>query len=51
MIPLLIVKVTMSKKGVTGEQDRGKPKPEKKKDRDTKRKEKKAARLERQKSR
>jgi hypothetical protein len=41
----------MSKKGETGEQDRGKPQPQKKKDRDTKRKEKKAARLERQKSR
>jgi hypothetical protein len=41
----------MSKKGETGEQDRGKPQPQKKKDRDAKRKDKKAARLERQKSR
>jgi len=41
----------MSKKGETGEQDRGKPQPQKKKDRDAKRKEKKSARLERQKSR
>ena len=37
-----------SKKGETGEQDRGKPQPQKKKDRDAKRK---SARLERQKSR
>jgi hypothetical protein len=42
---------SMSKKGETGEQDRGKPQPQKKKDRDAKRKDKKAARLERQKSR
>ena len=41
----------MSKKGETGEQDRGKPQPQKKKDRETKRKDKKSARLERQKSR
>jgi hypothetical protein len=41
----------MSKKGETGEQDRGKPQPQKKKDRDAKRKDKKSARLERQKSR
>jgi hypothetical protein len=41
----------MSKRGETGEQDRGKPQPLKKKDRDAKRKDKKAARLERQKSR
>ena len=41
----------MSKKGETGEQDRGKPQPQKKKDRETKRKGKKSARLERQKSR
>jgi hypothetical protein len=41
----------MSKKGETTEQDRGKPQPQKKKDRDSKRKDKKAARLERQKSR
>jgi len=41
----------MSKKGDTGELDRGKPQPQKKKDRDAKRKEKKSARLERQKSR
>jgi hypothetical protein len=40
-----------SKKGETGEQDRGKPQPQKKKDRDAKRKDKKSARLERQKSR
>jgi hypothetical protein len=51
VISLLEVMVTMSKKGVTGEQDRGKPQPKKKKDRDTKRKDKKTARLERQKSR
>jgi hypothetical protein len=41
----------VSKKGETGEQDRGKPQPLKKKDRDAKRKDKKSARLERQKSR
>jgi hypothetical protein len=41
----------VSKKGETGEQDRGKPQPQKKKDRDAKRKDKKSARLERQKSR
>ena len=41
----------MSKKGETGEQDRGKPQPQKKKDRDAKRKDRKSARLERQKSR
>jgi len=41
----------MSKKGETGEQDRGKPQPRKKKDRETKRKDKKSARRERQKSR
>ena len=41
----------MSKRGETGEQDRGKPQPQKKKDRDAKRKDKKLARLERQKSR
>jgi hypothetical protein len=41
----------MSKKGVTTEQDRGKPQPKKKKDIDAKRKDKKAARLVRQKSR
>lgn len=40
----------MSKKGETGEQDRGKPQPQKKKDRDAKRKDKKSARLERHKS-
>jgi hypothetical protein len=38
----------MSKKGETGEQDRGKPQPQKKKDRDAKRKDKKAARIESQ---
>ncbi len=43
--------ICTSKKGETGEQDRGKPQPQKKKDRETKRKDKKAARLERQKSR
>ena len=41
----------MSKKGETGERDRGKPQPQKKKDRNAKRKEKKSARLERQHSR
>ena len=41
----------MSKKGETGEQDRGKPQPQKKKDRDAKRKDKKSAILEIQKSR
>lgn len=41
----------MGKKGETREQDRTKPQPQKKKDRDAKRKDKKAARLERQKSR
>jgi hypothetical protein len=40
----------MSKKGETGERDRGKPQPQKK-DRNAKRKEKKSARLERQHSR
>jgi|WetSurMetagenome_2_1015567.scaffolds.fasta_scaffold646034_1 hypothetical protein len=41
----------MSKKGETGQQDRIKPQPKTKKARDDQRKEKKAARLERQKSR
>ena len=41
----------MSKKGETGQQDRTKPQPGTKKERDEKRKNKKAARLERQKSR
>jgi hypothetical protein len=41
----------VSKRGETGEQDRGKPQPQKKRDRDAKRKDKKSARLERQKSR
>ena len=41
----------MSKKGETGEQDRGKPQPKKKKDRELNAKIKKSARLERQKSR
>ncbi len=41
----------MSKKGETGEQDRGKPQPRKKKDRDDARKKKKLGRLERQQSR
>ena len=41
----------MSKKGETGEQDRGKPQPQKKKDQDAKRKEKKSSRLGRQQSR
>jgi hypothetical protein len=41
----------MSKKGETGEQDRGKPQPQKKKARDDKRKKKKLARVERQQSR
>jgi hypothetical protein len=41
----------MSKKGETGEQDRGKPQPRKKKDREDARKKKKLDRVERQKSR
>jgi hypothetical protein len=41
----------MSKKGETGEQDRGKPKPRKMKDREDARKKKKLDRAERQKSR
>ena len=41
----------MSKKGETGEQDRGKPQPRKKKERDETRKKKKLARVERQQSR
>jgi hypothetical protein len=41
----------MSKKGETGEQDRGKPKPRKKKEREDARKKKKLDRVERQKSR
>jgi hypothetical protein len=41
----------MSKKGETGEQDRGKPQPRKKKDREDARKKKKLNRVERQKSR
>jgi hypothetical protein len=53
MSPFFYWKVTadMSKKGETGEQDRGKPQPQKKKDRDAKRRDRKSARLERQKSR
>lgn len=41
----------MSKKGETGEQDRGKPQPRKKKEREDARKKKKLERVERQKSR
>jgi hypothetical protein len=41
----------MSKKGETGEQDRGKPQPRKKKEREETRKKKKLARVERQQSR
>lgn len=41
----------MSKKGETGEQDRGKPQPQKKKAREDARKKKKLDRIERQKSR
>ena len=41
----------MSKKGETGEQDRGKPQPRKKKEREDARKKKKLDRAERQKSR
>ena len=42
---------SMSKKGETGEQDRGKPQPRKKKDREDARKKKKLGRAERQQSR
>jgi hypothetical protein len=41
----------MSKRGETGEQDRGKPQPRKKKEREDARKKKKLERVERQKSR
>jgi hypothetical protein len=41
----------MSKRGETGEQDRGKPQPRKKKEREDARKKKKLDRVERQKSR
>jgi hypothetical protein len=41
----------MSKKGETGEQDRGKPQPLRKKEREDARKKKKLDRAERQKSR
>jgi hypothetical protein len=41
----------MSKKGETGEQDRGKPQPRKKKEREDARKKKKLDRVERQQSR
>jgi hypothetical protein len=41
----------MSKRGETGEQDRGKPQPRKKKERENARKKKKLGRVERQKSR
>jgi hypothetical protein len=41
----------MSKKGETGEQDRGKPQPRKKKEREDARKKKKLERVERQQSR
>jgi hypothetical protein len=41
----------MSKKGETGEQDRGKPQPQKKRDREDARKKKKLGRAERQKLR
>ncbi len=41
----------MSKKGETGEQDRGKPQPRKNKDRDDARKKKKLERVQRQQSR
>jgi hypothetical protein len=41
----------MSKKGETGEQDRGKPQPRKKKEREDARKKKKLGRVERQQSR
>ncbi len=51
IIILFVRRLHMSKKGVTGEQDRSKPQPRTKKERDDQRKEKKAARLERQKAR
>jgi hypothetical protein len=43
--------IEMSKKGETGEQDRGKPQPRKRKDREDARKKKKLGRNERQQSR